>query len=464
VLALSYSRECRFWLRGAVCALVAAAAFCAVPALAHADFVTVRIEAKSGTLVARTAVTLPPTAVAPGGKDAQGTCAGNSVIGALQAATGGDWDGTWSSDGTGWSIDAIKGIAARPGDTQPRKWLVLVDGVLVNTVPPVLSTPASSPCTTILQNQDTVTIYPGCIGATTSGCFTTGPLDITAPATAGPGANINVLVYETNLVGALDANGNGMVQRKPSLSATVIGPNGSALTDSIYGTGVGVIFLSDRGQNVVAAAKGGHVPDHVSTCVTDGADGFCGTAVPTPVPFDPYAFCKTTGNDGYCNSPDQIPPVGHIGTPFQAQTYSGGGPTKFSGTVDFDPSQTDFVNLRLMRQRTVKVTKYKVRKVWTTKRVHGKKVRKRVKKRVAYKVKKIVCSSWSDANSAFKTLKKCDASNAAKFKAAGAEAWTYDFTSALPSGSYTLDALAVDGAGNVDPVELGRNRVTFKVG
>lgn len=463
MLALSYSRERRFRLRHPFCVLLAAVAFCAVPAAAQADFVTVRIEAKSGTLVPRTAVTLPATAVAPGGKDAQGTCAGNSVIGALQAATGGDWDGTWSSDGTGWSIDTIKGITAKPGDTQPRKWLVLVDGVLVNTS---LAPSASSPCTTILQNQDTVTIYPGCVGATTSGCFTTGPLDITAPATAGPGANINVLVYETNLVMPLDANGNGTVQRKPSLAATVSGPNGSALTDSIYGTGVGVLFVSDRGPNVVAAAKGGHVPDHVSTCVTDGADGFCGTTVPTPVAFDPYAFCKTTGNDGYCNSPDQIAPVGHIGTPFQAQAFSsGGGPASFSGTVDFDPSQTDFVNLRLMRKRTVKVTKYRTKKVWTTKKVHGKKVRKRVKKRVAYKVKKTVCSSWSDANSDYKTLKKCDPSTAAKFKAAGAEAWSYDFTSALPSGAYTLDALAVDGAGNVDSVaELGRNRVTFKVG
>jgi hypothetical protein len=61
-------------------------------------------------------------------------------------------------------------------------------------------------------------------------------------------------------------------------------------------------------------------------------------------------------------------------------------------------------------------------------------------------------------------LKKCDITTAPLFKADGDEAWSFEFLQGMPAGSYTLDALARDGAGNVDAVpEAGRNRVTFSV-
>ena len=116
--------------------------------------------------------------------------------------------------------------------------------------------------------------------------------------------------------------------------------------------------------------------------------------------------------------------------------------------------------------RTTKITVKKVtkRKVTVTRRIHGKKVRRRVTRRKVHKVKRTACYYWSDKSSLFKRLKKCDPATAPVFKATGAEIWSYDFLSAFQAGSYTLDAQAVDSAGNSDSVpELGRNRVTFKV-
>jgi hypothetical protein len=134
------------------------------------------------------------------------------------------------------------------------------------------------------------------------------------------------------------------------------------------------------------------------------------------------------------------------------------------GTVDFDPSQTDEVTLRLMRQATVTRYKIKKRRVTVTRTVRGKKVRKHVVKRIRRPYKTPACFTWSVSTSTWKLLKKCDAATATPFKADGADIWSFEFLTALPAGNYTLDALAKDGAGNVDNVpELGRNRITFKV-
>jgi hypothetical protein len=102
--------------------------------------------------------------------------------------------------------------------------------------------------------------------------------------------------------------------------------------------------------------------------------------------------------------------------------------------------------------------------VWVKKKIHGKVVRKRVTKRRAIRTKKSVCYGWNEAGGSWKTLKKCDATTAPLFRADGAEEWSYSFLNRLPVGKYTLDALAQDGAGNVDTVrEQGRNRVKFAV-
>jgi hypothetical protein len=421
-----------------------------LPAVAMADSVVVRIEGPAGALVKQTSVTLPSDPVAPSGAPDGETCPGTSVVGALDAATGHSWNGVWDST-AGWSIDTVKGTTALVSDG--RKWLVFVGDVLSN----------KAPCQVGLENNDTVTMYPACLGSTTTKCLSKGFLELAAPSIVSPGAPIGLKVSE--VVATLDAQGNGSSQRGPSLAASVFGPNGSTQTDSHYGTGTASLTVTDKGPAVITAGKAGFAGDRADICATDGADGFCGTTVPPPVPFDPYAFCKTTGTDGYCGSPDKVAPVGHVGYPAQAFTFpSGARPNKLSGTVDFDPSQTDHVDVRLMRKTTVTVKKVVKRKVWVTKKTHGKRVRKRVTKRVARNVRQPGCVGWNVKTSTWKLLKKCDASLAPSFRADGAEVWSYSFLNALPTGAYTVDALATDGAGNTDSTpEVGRNRVTFTV-
>jgi hypothetical protein len=368
----------------------------------------------------------------------------------VDAATSHSWAGTWDTT-NGWSLDTIKGSPALI--SAGRKWAVLVDDNLVN----------DSPCERLLQNNDTLTLYPACLPGTTTNCFPAGILQVYAPAIMGRGAPISVQVLGITV--GLDSQGNGASQRAPSLGASVFGPDGSAMTDSYYGTGTATLTISEKGPATIRATKANYAPDRTSLCITDGGDGFCGTTQDPPVPFDPFAWCTTTGSDGYCGSPDKVAPLGHVTYPPQGFVFpSGQRPNKLSGTVDFDPSQTDHVDLRLMRKTTVTVKKVVKRKVWVTKKVHGKRVRKRVTKRVTRNVKQPGCVGWNVNTSTWKLLKRCDASLAPSFRADGAEVWSYRFLNALPAGAYTVDALATDGSGNTDSTpEVGRNRVTFTV-
>jgi hypothetical protein len=421
----------------------------AVPAGAFGQSANVRIESKSGPLVTSAPFALSTAPVAPAGALPGQTCPGNSVVGAINAATGGNWGGTWS-DTDGWSVERIKSTTALV--SEGRKWLVLVQGVLVN----------DPPCHVVLDDGASVTLMPACLTATT-GCFAGGLLDLVAPDTAGPGSPIVVQVWETTF--SLDSEGHGSSQRGPGGDATVSGPEGSARTNSTFNLGKATLFISVKGPATIFASKGADAPDRSPICITDGADGFCGTTAPAQQPFDPLAFCTTTGSDGYCGSPDMVAPIGRISQPVENHVFpKTGRPKTMKGTVDFDPSQTDHVDLKLMRQTTIKVKRYRKRKVWVTKKIHGKKVRRRVTKRRAYYVKQKACLGWDVATSTWKRLRTCDAATAKSFPADGTDEWSYQFLTALPAGRYTLDALAVDGAGNQDKIpEAGRNRIQFTV-
>ena len=99
----------------------------AVPAAAQAAAVSVRVEAPGGPLVPKGDVTLPSAPVPAAGVMDGHTCPGNSVIGALDAATNGDWSGVWS-DTTGWSIQRIKSLDLPDGDGRKRpvpQWLAV---------------------------------------------------------------------------------------------------------------------------------------------------------------------------------------------------------------------------------------------------------------------------------------------------------------------------------------------------
>lgn len=427
----------------------------ALAAPASATTVSIRVEAPGQALVPKTTITLPSNVVAPDASNPGHACQPGTVLAALDAAANHQWAGQWT-DGPGWSIDTIRGLTATAATG--RHWDIYLNEHYLN----------DAPCTKPVANGDRLLFFPRCVTAATL-CFAGKALWIQAPAQASPGVFFAVQVWE--IVTGFDVFGNGESNVRPVENATVTSPDGRAFTDY---NGQASIPLSNKGDNTVTVTKSTDVPDRANVCVTDGADGYCGTTLPPTNPFDPYAFCKTTGSDGYCNSPDKVAPVGRITAPLAGQAFSqGAGPKLIKGTVDFDPSDTDSVNLRLMRAATYKAYKVKKRKVLVVVKRHGKPVRrngKLVRKRVTKKVrgkpyKRNGCFTWNPATSTWKLMKTCDASKATQFKADGADIWSFEFLTELPSGSYTLDALAKDGAGNVDSIpELGRNRITFKVG
>jgi hypothetical protein len=75
---------------------------------AGAAAITVRVEGTKTTLVPTTAVTLPSTKISKDGVAAD-SCAGASAAGALQAATHGDWGGTWSASYKSYFLTSIDG-------------------------------------------------------------------------------------------------------------------------------------------------------------------------------------------------------------------------------------------------------------------------------------------------------------------------------------------------------------------
>jgi hypothetical protein len=419
----------------------------AVPALAQADYATIRIEVPGGPLVPYSTVTLPSVPVAPPGAPVGQTCAGNSVIGAIHAATNGTWAGQWS-DQDGWSLGSIDSVTA---DGIARRWVVYDDNSYVN----------GSLCNTPVQSSDNLIVYPQC-GASTSTCFGGEPLIVSTAATSSPGVNLAVQVWELTTT---FNQGIGSTVRGPSLSATVRGPNGNTLTDSYYGTGIASTKLTERGPNTITATKGNRVPDRTSVCVTDGNDGYCGSSPPPVNPFNPYAFCDTTGNDGLCGTIDKKPPVGYINDPKPGTTFAASKRPRFlKGTVDSDPSEVDRVRLRLVRKSKVTVTTYVKRKVKVKRRVKGKLVTKRVKKRVAVRKKQLACFTWNTATSTWTRQKSCKTIPDKWFTADGTLQWQFEFLETLPAGTYTLDAQAIDGAGNIDSLpDPTRNQSTFVV-
>ena len=416
--------------------------------MAQATAITMRVETTAGPLVPTQTINLPTTNVAPAGAPAGQECRGDSIVGAVAAATSGDWNGTWSGP-AGWSLERISGVNLAGSTT--RRWVSYINHMWVN----------EDPCHRELGPNDDLLIYVDCTQNLVDYCFLGEPLWIFPyNSIAGPGERVRLQAYEINTT--FDSFGHGSSSFAPSPDAIFATDDlATYVYTDLYG--YGVFTLNGNGPVPFTVYKGNRVPDHGTLCLTDGADGFCGTQKPDPIPFDPNDYCVTTGNDGECGTTDTRPPVGRITAPVQGGSF-GTAVTLVKGEVDHDHSEITDVQLRLKRQATVTVTKYKTKRVTVKKRVKGKIKRVKVLKKKPYKVKVTRCYAWNIKTSTFLVQKSCKTDVTLWFTADGSDAWSYEFLTRLPAGQYTLDAAAVDGAGNKDDVpELGRNRVTFTV-
>lgn len=222
-------------------------------------------------------------------------------------------------------------------------------------------------------------------------------LALSGPATAKPGQTVTLKVTDAGSGAAI-------------AGASVAG--GQSAADGTLTAGP----FSDRGDHDLKATKDGAIrSNRVRVCVTDGADGACGTSVPvTPGAPAPAPVTAAT--------PDKTAPTAKLAGFKDHQVFTSG-PRDLRGNFA-DTSGVKVVKLRLT---------------------------KRVGKR---------CWYFSGKQERFRGT-RCGRGS---YFAIGDKAdWSYLLPAQLGPGRYVLDAVAIDGAGNRTPIKRGSTRVVFTV-
>ena len=237
-------------------------------------------------------------------------------------------------------------------------------------------------------------------------------------ATAAPGRPVTVRVTDA---------GTGAGVAGASVGDATTGPDGSA-----------AVTFAQRGPVSLKATKPGTIRSNAAaTCVTDGADGFCGTA-PGGTPPTPTTTAPSTQTTPL---PDREAPKTLVQFIRTGRVYARGrAPRVLRGTAgiarrsDFrttgllpDPSGIAAVELRLTRTDRGR------------------------------------CSRYDGRRERFVRVRRCGA-RGAFFRVAEQADWEYQLAERLPRGRYVLDVRATDRAGNRDDQRRrGENRVVFFV-
>ncbi len=236
---------------GSVVGALAAASLLAP--VAHAGSpakVTVRAEAPGRTLVDAT-LTTTRTAVVKD-RNAAHSCTGTSAAGALEQATGGNWDGSWF-DGLGYAVDAIDGVRA-PADFSAY-WTLWVNG----------RSSMTGLCDTELKAGDDVLEFL-CTSTPDFSSCTNLPLDLEVIRPRGGKFDVKVTLLKgdgtsTPVKGAIVQGGEQPVRTAADGSATV------KLVD---------------GQSTLRATHTGDVPSARLHCQHGARGSKCGSSDHTP--------------------------------------------------------------------------------------------------------------------------------------------------------------------------------------
>jgi hypothetical protein len=268
------------------------------------DTVNVRIEGKDATLLARKQITLQAGTV-PGNSG----CPMTTIGGAIETATGGDWDRqTFTSTIRGEShtftdSDYWAGwVNNRYGDAFCSQQLNQGDDVLVT-----------------YDKTDNTTFA--------SSVF---PVELAIPATIDRGAPVGVHATEyRNYTGAPSFGSTGVGDPQPAAGLSIASAGAAtAVTDA---QGNAAMTFPAAGSYTVQGTRGAERSVPVTVCVHDGADGSCGTAKPPPPPV-PVATGTAKG----------IAP---------GQTFAAAkAPRTLSGSFDTGSTGLRAVELRLMRR------------------------------------------------------------------------------------------------------------------
>jgi hypothetical protein len=232
-------------------------------------------------------------------------------------------------------------------------------------------------------------------------------LKLSGPGTAAPGVPVALRV--TNAAdGSPVAGASVGGQTSGSDGAVSLGP------------------FDTRGNHDLKAAKDGAIrSNRVTVCVTDGADGACGSGTGTAA----RPGCVTTGDDGNCGTKDRRAPRGKILSIREAQRFGKGrGPRALGGIVTSDPSGLGAARLRLTRNDGGR------------------------------------CQTFDGRRERMVALRRCGAKRGKWFSVGDREQWSYLLPARLGPGRYVLDLQARDRAGNVDTLlQRTRTRVVFRV-
>jgi hypothetical protein len=279
-------------------------ALSAGPALAAPANVTVRVEGASVTRVASVRVATTAAPVAKAGHDCSGTSAG----GALDRATGGDWDAGYF-DGLGHFVSTIKGETPSGDDY----WSVWVNH----------GATSAGACATELQEGDEVLFFVDRCTYDGTGCSNAPvePLALTAPASATVGVpgEVGVVRYDA----AKTAH--------PVAGAKVTGPGIDATTGA---DGKATVIFPAAGTVRLQATKPGLVRSETHDVVVAPAGA---------APRTPDAPPLTVA------APDRTAPTAKLAGLKDHQILRRG-PRELRGSFGADPSGLRTVKLRLTKR------------------------------------------------------------------------------------------------------------------
>jgi hypothetical protein len=396
----------RLWpaLVGALLSLFAVGALVAPVALAGTPAtVTVRVLGQGPNyevLTPPTQVTTTTTEVTKNG----GACSGTSAGGALELATKGDWEGSWSSKYKDYELTSIDGKSFPFEEGSPANyyWSFWRNNVYSEV----------GVCEAELEAGDQILFFPSCYGERCPA--SPNLLSIETPPTAEVGKPTTVRVFSYNAKG----------ERSPAANVTVGGGGVSAETDI---EGRATLRFSEDGTFLLRASGANgeepkSIPGETYVCAHEGEDGTCGTKAPVAISLSapssvggsvpaPYAGPYALVADATGIADGQLYPRGR-------------GPRVLSGTVSSHASVTS-ISLRLRRT-------YRGR-----------------------------CWAYSGSS---ERLRRVRCGQGSFFQiASGGDSFSYLLPSRLPAGRYVLDIQATDSAGNRTSLDRGSSRIVFYV-
>lgn len=237
---------------------------------------------------------------------------------------------------------------------------------------------------------------------------------------------------------------SGPVTAKPGESATFTvtdqadrrGVGGASVAGGTSGTDgrATSTTFSQRGPQTFKATKAGDIRSNaVTVCVTDGADGFCGTTKPgqpSTATTTPDSSTPSVSTPPVATAPDRVAAFAKLSSITEGKRFAKGhGPRILAGRVDDEAAGLKDVRLRLSR-------------------TSGKR-----------------CSRYDGAKEQFAATRTCGVKNARTFSVGANRAFSYLLPATLPAGRYVLDVIVLDRAGNqTTTYQRGRNRVVFVVG